>query len=165
MIAHGWEVAMRRLIQILFLLAVGSAPIAAAASGGGAVKKGPKGIPFSCSDARTLRVVYDGGGMRAKVKLMFANGETHELKAAPTPIGRRYTKPTGEGRLMVWKTNGVDAEIAEAGGALSGSLETHTGAEVHKASLSPASPEEHVVARCHRARSAEHEGKAHEEGH
>lgn len=107
---------MRRFAKALLIIMLGMAPTAATAGGGGAVKAGPKGIPFSCSDARTLRVVYDGGGMKAKAKLLFDGGEAQELKAAPTPLGRRYTKDLGEGRAMVWTTNGVEAAILESSG-------------------------------------------------
>lgn len=107
---------MRRFAKAVVLLLAAAPAALAASGGGGAYKAGPKGIPFACSDARTLRVVYDGGGMKAKAKLMFDGGEAQELKAAPTPLGRRYVKELGKGRAMVWTTDGVEATIREAAG-------------------------------------------------
>jgi hypothetical protein len=105
--------SMRRFIAVLVAASLLAMPAAANAAGGGKAKKGPKGIPFSCSDARTLRVVYENGGTpRAKAKLQFDGGEKYDLAYAPTELGRRYAKEI-EGRTVSWSTDGVEAVLGE----------------------------------------------------
>lgn len=104
---------MRAFIATIVAASLLAIPAAAEAAGGGKAKKGPKGIPFACSDSRSLRVVYENGGtMKAKAKLLFDGGESYELAFAPTELGRRYAKEI-EGRTLSWTTDGVEAVLGE----------------------------------------------------
>jgi hypothetical protein len=106
---------MRHIKHGLAAALLAAAPLPAAhASGGGAVKAGPEGIPFSCSDGRSMRVVYGREGPKAKAKLLFGDSETYELNPAPTIMDRRYTAEGSAGQTFVWATNGIDAIFSEA---------------------------------------------------
>lgn len=85
----------------------------ALAAGGGKAEKGPAGIPFSCSDGREMRVVSDGAGPRGKLKLLFADGHPHELRAQPTIEGLRYAGEA-DGHMLVWSTDGIEGVLAQA---------------------------------------------------
>jgi hypothetical protein len=49
------------------------------------------------------------------VKLQFDGSGAYELKAAPTPLGRRYAAKL-EDRSLFWFTDGVQARLSEASG-------------------------------------------------
>ena len=85
----------------------------ATAAGGGKAKAGPKGIPFTCSDGRALRVVYGREGPKAHAKLVWEGAEPRELEPAHSLEGLRYTAEVQPGQLMIWTTDGVEGRIFE----------------------------------------------------
>ncbi|SMF74167.1 hypothetical protein [Allosphingosinicella indica] len=99
---------------LMFVCLSLATPGTALASGGGPVKMGPKGIPFTCSDARSLRAYYEGGGPKATVKLVFDDGATWKLDSAPTLYGRNYASAGPDGQTVYWSTNGLGATIRQA---------------------------------------------------
>ena len=106
-----------RLLQVLPALAA----LALAGCGGKHVETAAPGVPFMCADGRPLRVVYDGGGMRARAQLLF-DGARHDMMAAPGISGLRYTSETGlsEGQALVWTTDGIHGALAEVPAAQAG---------------------------------------------
>jgi hypothetical protein len=91
---------------------IGSAP--ALAAGGGAAKKGPQGIPYHCSDGRSLRVVYGDSGPRAAAQLAFDSGEKLTLQPTGSYGGKSYMLAREAGPALLWKTDGLGGVLAEA---------------------------------------------------
>lgn len=94
------------------MLALAATP-ALASGGGGPVKKGPEGIPFTCSDGRSLRVVYERDGPRGGAELRFVGDETLHLDPSPAMTGARYAHETATGALIVWATDGINGWLIE----------------------------------------------------
>ena len=101
---------MLRVILLASLL--GSAGGAVAAGGGGKPgTSGPQGVPYLCSDGQPLRVSYEGGGFRAKARLLHG-GHSYDLQTAATIAGLRYASAGTDGEAMVWYTDGVTGVLS-----------------------------------------------------
>lgn len=85
----------------------------ALASGGGKAKKGPEGIPFTCSDGRALRVVYGREGPKAKAKLLFDGAAPEVLAPAPAYQGLLFLADAEAGAGLAWATDGIEGTLSE----------------------------------------------------
>jgi hypothetical protein len=94
----------------LLVLSVGSAALAAG-GGGKPGTSGPAGVPYLCSDGQPLRVSYEGGGFRAKAKLLHG-GHSYELATAATIEGLRYASTDAAEEAMVWSTDGLTGVLS-----------------------------------------------------
>lgn len=97
----------------LMSLAVVASPSAFAA-GGGAAKKGPQGIPYHCSDGRSLRVVYGDQGPRATAELVFDGWEKLILQPTGGYAGKSYMVSRAPEPGLIWNTDGLSGVLVEA---------------------------------------------------
>lgn len=98
-----------RIVTAAAVVLAASSP-ALAAGGGGPAKAGPAGIPFTCSDGRSLRAVYGRAGPRDRSELLFEGAKPIEIEQTPTLYDASFAAP-GEG--LVWTTNGVEGWLTE----------------------------------------------------
>lgn len=78
-------------------------------------KAGPAIIPYLCDGGREASVVYESGSdyLHARALVTF-EGETLELRAAPTLYGVRYRAAAAEGAPLAWSLRGEEARLTEA---------------------------------------------------
>ncbi|HEV2864882.1 MAG TPA: MliC family protein [Allosphingosinicella sp.] len=91
--------------------------MAAASSGGGRVQAGPPEVPYLCSDGHSATVVYESGSdYRHARALVTRDGQTTEMRAAPTLYGVRYRAEAGAegGAPLAWSLRGEEAVLTEA---------------------------------------------------
>ena len=80
-------------------------------------KAEPPVVPYECSDGRTATVIYrSGSDYRHATALVTYDGQTLEMRAAPTLYGVRYRSNAGgeDEPALAWSLRGEEARLTEA---------------------------------------------------
>ena len=108
---------MTRLTAALTVAVLAAPALAFASSTPPPAKAGPATVPYLCDGGRAASVVYESGSDYQHARaLVTLDGQTLEMRSAPTLYGVRYRAEAGQDGAspLAWSLHGEEARLTEA---------------------------------------------------